>query len=206
MFFYFYTNVLLPFVTLSINLKKNYILISILKEYKPFLLFLAKFFLSYLVLTMVYNFYLSHFDADKFETDGFTNLVSRQVVQTLHFVDDEVFSEPNLTEASVNVFYKQKWVARIIEGCNALSVIILFVSFVVAFSGKWKPTVVFILVGIALVHVFNVVRIATLCMAIYHLPAYSKFLHDVMFPLVIYGLVFILWIVWVNKFSFYAEK
>ena len=131
MFFYFYTNVLLPFVTLSINLKKNYILISILKEYKPFLLFLAKFFLSYLVLTMVYNFYLSHFDADKFETDGFTNLVSRQVVQNLHFVDAGSYSVPNLTEASVNVFYKQKWVARIIEGCNALSVIVLFVSFVV---------------------------------------------------------------------------
>ncbi len=181
-------------------------MISILKEYKPFLLFLAKFFLSYLVLATVYQVYLSQFDKDKFETDGFTNLVSRQVVQTLHFVDDEVFSEPNLTEASVNVFYKQKWVVRIIEGCNALSVIVLFISFIIAFSGNWKPTVLFILSGCVLIHLFNVFRIASLCLAIYHLPAYSKFLHDVVFPLVIYGLVFILWIVWVNKFSFYAEK
>ena len=27
-----------------------------------------------------------------------------------------------------------------------------------------------------------------------------------LFPLVIYGTVFILWIVWVNKFSYYARK
>jgi hypothetical protein len=29
---------------------------------------------------------------------------------------------------------------RIIEGCNAISIIILFISFVVSFSGKLKPT------------------------------------------------------------------
>jgi exosortase family protein XrtF len=181
-------------------------LISILKEYKPFLLFLAKFFLSYLVLTMVYHFYLSNFDKDKFETDGFTKVVAQQTVTVLGFVDAGSYSVPNLTEASVNVFYKQKWVVRIIEGCNALSVIILFISFVIAFSGKWKATVVFILAGSVLIHFFNVVRITLLCLAFYHLPAYSKFMHDVVFPLVIYGLVFILWIVWVNKFSFYAKK
>jgi exosortase family protein XrtF len=181
-------------------------LISTIKEYKPFLLFLAKFFLSYLLLTTVYQFYLSQFDTDKFETDGFTNVVSHQVVQTLSLVEKDVFSNPNKTESSVNVFYKQKWVVRIIEGCNALSVIILFISFIIAFSGKWKHTILFILFGIISIHFFNVMRIASLCLAIYHLPTYSKFLHDVVFPLVIYGLVFILWIVWVNKYSFYAKK
>ena len=170
------------------------------------MLFLAKFFLSYLLLTTVYQFYLSQFDTDKFETDGFTNVVSHQVVQTLSLVEKDVFSNPNKTESSVNVFYKQKWVARVIEGCNALSVIILFISFIIAFSGKLKHTILFILSGILLIHFFNVLRIALLCMAIYHLPAYSKFLHDIVFPLVIYGLVFILWIIWVNKFSFYAKK
>jgi hypothetical protein len=30
--------------------------------------------------------------------------------------------------------------SRIIEGCNAISIIILFISFVVSFSGKLKPT------------------------------------------------------------------
>lgn len=181
-------------------------MISILKEYKPFLLFLVKFFLSYLLLTTIYHYYLSQYDTKKFETDDFTKILSHQVVKSLHFVDNEVYSEPNITESSVNVYYKKKWVVRIIEGCNALSVIILFISFVIAFSGKLKQTVLFLLFGSLIIHAFNVVRIASLCLAIYHLPNYSKFLHDVMFPLVIYGLVFILWIVWVNKFSFYAKK
>lgn len=162
--------------------------------------------MSYLLLTTIYQFYLSQFDKDKFETDGFTNVVSHQVVQTLSFIDNDVYLCPNKTESSVNIFYKQKWVARVIEGCNALSVIILFISFIIAFSGKWKHTFLFILFGSVIIHLFNVFRIASLCLAIFHLPSYSKFLHDVVFPLVIYGLVFILWIIWVNKFSFYAKK
>jgi exosortase family protein XrtF len=177
-----------------------------IKEYKPFLLFLAKFFLSYLLLTSVYQFYLSQFDSSKFQTDGFTSIVAQQTVKVLTLFDHEAHSVPNVSEASVNIIYKQKWVVRIIEGCNVLSVIVLFISFVIAFSGKWKQTILFLLAGSTLIHFFNVVRIASLCLAIYHLPAYSKFLHDVIFPLVIYGLVFILWIVWVNKFSFYAKK
>jgi exosortase family protein XrtF len=162
--------------------------------------------LTYLLLTSLYQFYLSHFDTTKFETDGFTNFVSQQVVQTLSFVEDVVYLSPNTAESSVKIFYKDRWVVRIIEGCNVLSVIILFISFVIAFSGKWKQTLLFLLIGSILIHFFNVLRIASLYLAIYHLPAYSKFLHDVVFPLVIYGLVFILWIVWVNKFSFYAKK
>jgi hypothetical protein len=40
----------------------------------------------------------------------------------------------------------------------------------------------------------------------FHYPQYQEVLHGVIFPLFIYGVVFILWIVWVNKFSSYAKK
>jgi hypothetical protein len=32
-----------------------------------------------------------------------------------------------------------------------------------------------------------------------------SFLHGVLFPLFIYGVVFILWVIWVSKFSLYAK-
>ena len=112
----------------------------------------------------------------------------------------------NTKEPAINLFYNQRHMARIIEGCNGLSVIILFISFVIAFSGKIKPTVLFIIGGSLLIHILNVGRIALLCILMYYFPEQEHLLHGVVFPLFIYGVVFLLWIIWVNKFSKYAKK
>ena len=175
-------------------------------EYKPFLSFLAKFFGTYLVLTFAYQTYLQEFDSTKFEVDGFTELVAQQSKDVLSLFDSYSYTQPNLKESSVNLFYKDKWVARIVEGCNAMSVIILFISFVFAFTGKFKQTLLFVLGGSLLIYIFNIIRIALLSMAIFHFNRYQEILHGVIFPLFIYGVVFILWIIWVNKFSKYAKK
>ena len=98
-------------------------------QYKPFLLFLGKFALTYLVLTFAYYSYLSEYDQKKFEVDGFTQIVANQTSQLISVFDSRTRVEPNFTEPSVNLFYREKWVSRIIEGCNAISVIILFISF-----------------------------------------------------------------------------
>lgn len=177
-----------------------------MSEYKPFLLFLGKFFLSYLVLTIAYKSYLSEFDESKYEVDGFTTAVASQSASILSWFDSQSFVMPNLKESCVNLYYHNAWVARIVEGCNAISVVILFVSFVVAFSGKFKQTVFFTSAGIALIYFFNILRIVLLSMAIYHYPQFKDVLHNVVFPLFIYGIVFLLWIIWVNKFSYYAKK
>ncbi|WP_310380798.1 exosortase family protein XrtF [Flavobacterium sp.] len=172
-------------------------------EYKPFLLFIGTFFLVYVLLMVLYQFYLNSFGDLKI--DSITKLVARNTASIL-----QLFSEGTIQEDKaipyIKLFYKQKYVARIIEGCNAMSVIILFISFVVAFSGKFKTTLLFILCGSAIIYFLNVLRIALLAVALYHFKELQHILHGVIFPLVIYGVVFILWVVWVNKFSKYATK
>ena len=179
---------------------------NLLLQYKPFLLFLGKFIFSYLILTFIYQTYLNHFDAKNAEVDAFTQLVAEQSAAVLSLVDSKSFTIPHQTEPTVKLFYKGKYTSRIIEGCNALSVIILFISFVVAFTGKFKKTILFILFGSILIHILNIGRIALLCVALYHLPKYQHLLHGVIFPLVIYGVVFLLWVIWVNKYSLYATE
>lgn len=177
-----------------------------LTEYKPFLQFLASFFITYLLLTFIYQSYLNTFDEKKLEVDGITKIVANNTKDVLLLIDTKSFTEPNTREASVNLFYKNTWVARIIEGCNAINVIILFISFVIAFKGKFVKTILFILAGCLLIYFFNVVRIVLLSMAMFHYPKYQDVLHSVVFPLFIYGIVFLLWVIWVNKFSYYAKK
>lgn len=170
------------------------------------MIFLTKFLITYLVLTLVYQYYLNQFDSKNFEVDGVTKMVASQSQVMLSIVDDNSYTLPNLKEASVKLFYHNKWVARIIEGCNAVSVIILFISFIIAFTGKFRSTLFFIFSGVVVIHFFNVLRIALLCMAIFHFPKYEHLLHGVVFPLFIYGIVFLLWVIWVNKYSSYAKK
>ncbi|MFV8376730.1 exosortase family protein XrtF [Flavobacterium sp. LB1P71] len=179
-------------------MKKYFIL------YKPFLFFLATFFLTYIVLTFLYQEYLNSFGENKL--DAITRLVGKNTKQVLQLFNHSATVEENKFEPYIKLFYNQKYMARIIEGCNAISVIILFVSFVVAFSGKLKPTLLFVFGGSLFIYVLNVLRIGFLCVLMFNFPNQKQFLHGVLFPLFIYGVVFILWLIWVNKFSRYASK
>ena len=177
-----------------------------LTTYKPFLLFLGKFLLTYLLLTFIYQSYLGQFNVQKFEVDGLTELVAKQAKDVLLIFNQEASILPNSTESAINFLFNQKLIFRIIEGCNGLSVIILFISFIIAFSGKGRTTVLYIIGGSLLIHILNVLRISILCVLMYYFPEQQHLLHGVVFPLFIYGVVFLLWIIWVNNFSLYASK
>jgi exosortase family protein XrtF len=173
-------------------------------RYKPFLLFLTKFFLTFIILTVLYQGFLGSFEDDKI--DSITRLVARNTEQLLNLFPTDAGIEENKAETFIILIYNHKYVARIIEGCNAISVIILFISFIVSFSGKVKPTMLFIFGGSIVIYILNVLRIAMLSVLIYHFPGQVSLLHGVFFPLFIYGVVFILWVIWVRKFSLYAKN
>ena len=185
---------------------KNAVLKKYFLQYKPFLLFLLKFLGSYVVLIFIYNSYLKSFDANKNEVDGFTILVAKQAEMLLTAFNFKVVSGPSPNDASVVYYVSGKPFVRIVEGCNAMSVMILFVAFVLAFSGRFWRTVTFLSIGVLTIYVLNVLRIVLLTMGLFYYPEMKTALHDIVFPLFIYGVVFGLWVMWVNKFSDYAKS
>jgi exosortase family protein XrtF len=182
----------------KLRMKKYFI------HYKPFLIFIGTFFLAYSILIILYQGYLSSFGENKL--DAITKTVAKNTGQVLQWIDATSTIEEVGPQMDLTIFYHQVAVARIVEGCNAISIIILFVSFVLAFSGKLKPTLLFVFGGSLLIYVLNVWRIAMLCVLLFHFPEQQQLLHGVLFPLIIYGIVFILWLIWVRKFSRYASK
>ena len=86
------------------------------------------------------------------------------------------------------------------------SALILFLAFMLSFFGKLKPTLIFILAGLAIIYGINIVRIALLSIGIYEMPEKAHFLHEIVFPLVIYGTVFLLWIIWIYIYTKTARK
>jgi exosortase family protein XrtF len=108
---------------------------------------------------------------------------------------------PHPDEPSMKLLVNGKYLARVIEGCNAISVIVLFVSFIAAFSARFKTTFIYMLAGSVLIYTVNLARIVLLTLGLYHYPEQEHVLHTVVFPAIIYGMVFLLWVVWVNRFS-----
>lgn len=164
---------------------------------------MGTFFAAYIGLTLIYKFYLNSFESN--DIDGITTIIGHNVDQLIRLFSSDIKVYKSFSGSYIEVWYNNKFTIRIIEGCNAVSVIILFVSFVIAFSGKFKTTLLFILFGIFLIYILNVIRIALLAVLLFHYPEKEHILHGVLFPLIIYGLVFGLWVFWVNKFSKYAK-
>jgi exosortase family protein XrtF len=90
---------------------------------------------------------------------------------------------------------------KVIEGCNGLSVMILFVAFILGFSGSWKQKVWFIPAGVLAIHFFNIARVAILCWAVYSYGETGYPVYKEMFTASIYVLVLVFWYVWVQKFG-----
>ncbi|PKB16012.1 exosortase family protein XrtF [Flavobacterium sp. 5] len=172
-------------------------------EYKPFLVFLASFFGCYILLTFVYQFFLSGFGSSTVDT--ITQVVAKNSEKVISWFFMRVQSESVVSEPFVRMYFQNQYIVRIVEGCNGISVIILFISFIVAFSGSLKNTLLFIFGGTVLIYILNVLRIAVLIVLMYYFPEKTHLLHGVLFPVIIYGIVFILWVIWVNKFSKYAK-
>lgn len=179
---------------------------SLYQKNKPFFLFLIKFVLSYGLLSFFYYLYLNTYDVENFEPDGMTTVVAKQSKSLLIFFGEDAEIEPHPKQASYKFYIKEKYVARIVEGCNAVSVMILFTAFIVAFSSTLKKTFLYILSGLLIIHILNVVRVGLLCMGFYYYPEYNDLTHDIIFPLFIYGVVFALWVLWVQKISGYDRK
>lgn len=180
---------------------------SYFNQFRPFFVFLLKFFLVYACLSILYKLYLNQFeDPLLYKVDGLTQMVANQTQKLLEFLNFDCKLHLHETESSVKLMLNGKYLSRIVEGCNAVSVMILFAAFVVAFTGKLKHTLLFILGGIIIIHVLNILRIALLNIALLYYPESQEILHGVVFPLFIYGVVFGLWVIWVNKYSLYATE
>lgn len=177
-----------------------------LKQYKPFFSFLIKFLAFYIIFAFVYKMYLNQYDVTKFEIDAISQKVANQTVGLINVFGGNAQAYPHEFEPSEKIIYHNKYVARIIEGCNAISVIILFAAFIFAFSNGFKRTLLYIVIGGLLIYILNIIRIALLAHFLYYYPEYEEILHGTIFPLFIYGVVFLLWVLWVTKFSGYGRK
>lgn len=85
--------------------------------------------------------------------------------------------------------------------CNGLELFALFTGFILIFPGKIKHKVVFIPIGLILIHLLNILRLVGLALIVNYFPEQLEFNHKYTFTIIVYIFIFAMWIYWVNKFS-----
>jgi len=171
-----------------------------LKDFKPVLGILLRFIIIYLVLLFAYQFYLNSFKDSGL--DPYSRMIAdhvRIVQETLGF---KTLLYDDVPKQQIWFYIRTTAVSRMVEGCNAISILILFLAFIFAFY-KGTKTFVFAGISLLLLYVMNVLRIVGLNIINSDYSNYGKMAHDYFFPAVIYGSVVVLWLVWIK---FYALK
>ena len=173
------------------------------KDFFPILKVILRFIVIYLILLFAYQFYLNYFENSAI--DPFSKWVATQS----NFCQNSLGYESQLVDDAklhTTWFYvNQNFISRMVEGCNAISIMILFVAFIFVFYKGFK-TFLFAALGLVVIHIMNVLRIAGLNIILVNFPQYDHMAHDYLFPAVIYGTIVILWLVWVKYFVLRYEK
>lgn len=171
---------------------------GLLKEFKPALIFLAKFLAIYFIGNILYGVYVESYDQ---APDDVTRWVTAQTSWLLdktgyHSAYQDV---PGMLKVAMKE--GDDTVLHVFEGCNGLNVMIVFVAFLFAFGGPAKWLTVFLPSGLVIIHLFNLLRIGLL----YHLAVNNSthfyYYHKYFFTATLYLVVFGLWTVWVVCFN-----
>lgn len=173
---------------LLLNLKKN----------KKAIVFVASMLGVYLFFQSLYDYVISpntSVDAALIE------LIISQSEGILQFLGYELLTPNPMYTDHMGI----KDTAGVIIGtpCDGLSLFILFTSFLLVFSGKWWFKIIYILLGIGLIHFLNVLRVVALALVVKYSPESLDFHHSYTFTLFIYSIIFL---VWMLRIKLYQKK
>lgn len=87
---------------------------------------------------------------------------------------------------------------EIVDGCNGIAAIGLFIGFIYAYPGAWGPRVLFSIFGIAVIYLVNVSRIVVLAYTQLYWPQGFDFTHEYSTTTIFYIAIFVLWMIWAN--------
>jgi exosortase family protein XrtF len=164
-----------------------------LEEFRPALRFLLIFLAVYAGMSLAYQGYLQRSGA---QVDPMSRILGEHAALALRAVGYTALSEhsPGYQEERVLIDGIAK--VKVIEGCNGLSVMILFLAFVLAFGPWSKRKGIFVAWGLVAIHAFNVIRVAVLALIIHHSDGSWYSVQKNLFTGSIYLLVLVLWIIW----------
>ncbi|GIR60061.1 MAG: hypothetical protein CM15mP65_26420 [Crocinitomicaceae bacterium] len=83
----------------------------------------------------------------------------------------------------------------------ALKYLVFFSIFILCLGSKWNYKLSFIAIGIFILHLLNVIRVASLTYIAAVNPKILDFNHNITFQIIIYSAMLLLWLFFIKKFT-----
>jgi exosortase family protein XrtF len=117
------------------------------------------------------------------------------ILKLLGFSVYQSIEDKNLQLIGIDGFHPI-WIG---SPCNALTLFMFFTLFVIAFPGSIKKKLWFIPLGVIIIHFTNVLRVVALICINFYATEFTEFNHTYTFTILVYAIIFLLWMWWVNS-------
>jgi exosortase family protein XrtF len=177
------------------------------------------FLLRGLVLFAIWKFVYLFFWAQPRTLDGpLTNTVGsqsvcilNQVYQTKGFKSTPVVAvtrmEGDYQIAKVSKIDKDgKHLLNIADDCNGLELFILYIGFILSMPATIKRKVVYLIGGVFIIHIVNLLRCVGLSALLMHWDRYFDLAHHYIFKIMVYSTIFVLWVRYSNNLSVFKTS
>ncbi len=158
------------------------------------------FLLKVVVLLVVWKaLYLFVLAPKRIPDQALTNFTahSAAVVLKPFYSDVRVVEDPQRQRA--HIYLGQQLAVDIADPCNALELYMLYLGFLVCMPANLKRQLVFGIMGVLAIYAANVLRCAALFWFHLEQRQYFDYVHKYVFTLVVYGLIFLFWMLYTRK-------
>ncbi|MDR1679895.1 MAG: exosortase/archaeosortase family protein [Prevotellaceae bacterium] len=122
--------------------------------------------------------------------------VARDIVQ--------FFGYETIARNANEICFANHHAVTVVWGCTAIKQSFIFLCIMLLSKGKWLHKTWYIPMGLLLIYSFNIIRIAAIAMIVANHPEQFVFWHEWVFKYAFYGMIFLIWLVWNEKFA--AQK
>lgn len=170
-----------------------------LKSKKKSLRFIIVGVFLYLLWLVLYQFYIKTHTTYDFWLNYNIVSISNDILHMMN-IPSYIDVESEHVMLLMDSAYKNAgvWVG---DNCNGFKLFSIFSIFIIAFPGSWVSKLWYIPLGLVVIHLANVVRIIALFIISDHHPEWLDFNHLYTFTAFVYGVIFLLWIIWVRGYG-----
>ncbi|OFX70885.1 MAG: hypothetical protein A2X12_06395 [Bacteroidetes bacterium GWE2_29_8] len=127
------------------------------------------------------------------------HIILRSIIVPSSLILENVFGMENIYTYR-EIFFLKGGRVEIANNCLGLSLMYIYSMFIAVFPIKAiKLKIIYILIGIVIIDLLNLIRVVALSLISRHAPQYLDINHYYVFNIITYSAVFFMWVIWMIK-------
>ncbi len=126
--------------------------------------------------------------------EPFTGLVAKASGWSLNAIGQGI-------QMQGTVIRNERFAVNIMNGCNGVETMIIFLAAVIAFPAPWKARLIGLVLGSLAIQGVNLLRVVSLFLTGAYFPEFFDSSHTVIWQSIVILFGVVLWIFWANRFA-----